>query len=151
MNLYRATTLIQIGPGEIFALSEAQLRDRAHRVRVIEKAGEVTVVSANELLDVKAGEVIGLPAVAKNLVGKVEEIKSAAPIVEGKKTAAAVENKGGDRIGKIVAAIGKLNPNNRNHYRSDGLPAVASLEKAAGFDITAAERDEAWRRFSAKK
>ena len=50
-----------------------------------------------------------------------------------------------DRIDRIAAAIGALDPDNKDHWLSDGkTPDIATLEKTSGIgDISAAERDRA--------
>lgn len=150
MKLFRiAEGPTQIGPGQIVSFDAEQYKPRAHRVRMIERAGDRFVVAANELLDLKQGEIVGFPEMPKHLAGKAQEIPGEAP--SGRKTEEAVKHLGGDRKSKIIAAIGKLDPDNRRHYRSDGLPAVATLEKLLGFNITPAERDAAWKAMQAKK
>lgn len=44
----------------------------------------------------------------------------------------------------IVAAIGQLDPSNTKHWTGAGLPRVELLETILGYDISAAERNEAW-------
>ena len=41
-------------------------------------------------------------------------------------------------------ALASLDPDNAELWTQNGLPQVAALEAAAGFDVTAAERDVAW-------
>ena len=50
-----------------------------------------------------------------------------------------------DRQAAIVEAIGKLDPENPDHYTKSGKPDIAVLGSLTGFDdITAAERDAAF-------
>ena len=44
----------------------------------------------------------------------------------------------------IRGAIEALDPNNPRHFTKGGKPEVKALEARLGFDISAAERDEAW-------
>lgn len=46
-----------------------------------------------------------------------------------------------ERLQKIVAAIKQLKPED---FTQAGPPKVEAIEKILGFDINAAERDEAW-------
>ena len=144
MDLYRIVTgPIQLGPGEIVSLDQEQFRPRAHRMRVIETVGERTVCACADLQDFRGGEVIGLPALPKRLAEALEAVGEAE---DGKKP---VADKSDERRARILAAIPKLKPGNRRHFRSDGAPAVAALEKLLGFDISEQERDAAWAVFAA--
>ena len=44
----------------------------------------------------------------------------------------------------IVKAIGRLDRHDKASWGRDGKPKVAAIEKIAGIDVTAAERDSAW-------
>ena len=44
----------------------------------------------------------------------------------------------------IDRALASLDPDDAALWTQGGLPQVAALEAAAGFDVTAAERDAAW-------
>lgn len=150
MDLYRVTAgPIQMGPGSIFSIDEAQMKRRTGRVRRIEKVGERFTVIADDLLDFKQGETLGLVEEPKHLVGRIEKLKGVEPIKDGPKTAKAIAGKD-KRQADIIAAIGQLNPDNPKHFRTDGMPAVGALEKALGFQISAAERDKAWKASQAK-
>lgn len=48
------------------------------------------------------------------------------------------------RAGRILAAVEALDLADSNNLTKDGKPTVEALESALDFDITAAERDEAW-------
>lgn len=47
-------------------------------------------------------------------------------------------------IAAIGDAAGKLDPKNEDHFTTSGKPSTHALEKQLGYDISAAERDEAW-------
>ena len=55
-----------------------------------------------------------------------------------------------ERIEAIAKAIETLDPENEEHWTGSGKPNVASLEAVLGWDISAAERDEAWARHEQK-
>lgn len=144
MDLYRIVAgPIQLGPGEVVSLDQQQHQARRHRVRVIETVGDRVICACSDLQDFRAGEVIGLPALLKRLVESLEAVGKAE---DGKKP---VADKSDERRARILAAIPKLKPGNRRHFRSDGAPAVAALEKLLGFDISEQERDAAWAVFAA--
>ena len=50
------------------------------------------------------------------------------------------------RIVDIVIAISDLDPDSEDDFTNNGIPQVKALEDALGFDITAAERDAAWKK-----
>lgn len=52
-------------------------------------------------------------------------------------------------IGDIVEAIDLLDPDTDGHYTKGGKPEVAALENVLGQDITASQRDEAWKEYQA--
>jgi len=56
---------------------------------------------------------------------------------------------GAELVSAIVGVIGTLDPN--EDYIAAGIPAVPALEKALGFAITAAERDDAWDAWQAQQ
>lgn len=89
----------------------------------------------------KVNEVMGLEEKPDYAAADLEELKgSRVPDPKVKVEAA------NERMQKIVAAIDKLSPRKREHFTSAGEPSVTALAEAVGFDITAAERDEAWSR-----
>lgn len=47
--------------------------------------------------------------------------------------------------GAITDAIGALEPGNPDHWTKAGKPRVKALEERLGHDISAADRDLAWR------
>jgi len=53
-----------------------------------------------------------------------------------------------ERLELIVAAIGELGPDD---FTQGGLPEVEALEGALGFDLSAAERDQAWKTHKARQ
>ena len=80
-------------------------------------------------------------APAEDVLQFVERLRDD-PEIEGKMAAAFSRE---DRIERIAAAIGQLDPENANHWLADGkTPAIAALENESGVDvITAADRDAA--------
>ncbi|GAB4373804.1 MAG: hypothetical protein Kow00114_35950 [Kiloniellaceae bacterium] len=68
----------------------------------------------------------------------------AAPV---RKPAKPVKPEGDDLTAAIAAAIGKLA---EGDFGKDGVPNVKPLEKALGYDVTAAERDAGWAAFQAQ-
>ncbi|NOQ51722.1 MAG: hypothetical protein GQ578_05855 [Desulfuromonadaceae bacterium] len=48
------------------------------------------------------------------------------------------------KIQKLVAAIGKLDPNDPAHFTADDKPSANVLKELLGEQVSAAERDEAW-------
>lgn len=54
-----------------------------------------------------------------------------------------------DRLGEIVVAIKGLDP--ESDYTNNDGPKVNALGKAVGFDISADERDEAWKLFQSEQ
>jgi len=160
MDLYKVIAgPIEMGPGQVFSLDAGdQMRRRGHRVRRIEahkvdvaggKKMERVVVIADELLQFKTGEVIGLVEVEKRLEGKLEKVPGVEPVKESPKVVAAATGKS-RRQSDIIAAIGQLNPRSRKHFTSDGKPAVPAIEKVLDIQISASERDRAWRSMQAK-
>jgi len=159
MDLYRVIAgPIEMGPGQVFSLDAGdQMRRRGHRVRRIEahkvdvggKATERVVVIADELLQFKTGEVIGLSELEPRLKDRVEKIEVAKPVADSPKVKAASGSRNSRRA-DIIRAIGQLDQGNRKHFTSDGVPAVKAIEAVAGFQISAQERDAAWRSMTAK-
>ena len=49
-----------------------------------------------------------------------------------------------DRMGEIVKAISELDPDDPDQWTAKGKPRVEDLEDLLGYDITEAERNEAW-------
>lgn len=49
-----------------------------------------------------------------------------------------------ERIEAIAKAIETLDPKDEEHWTGSGKPNVVSLEAILGWDIKAAERDQAW-------
>ncbi|UTV30165.1 HI1506-related protein [Photobacterium atrarenae] len=47
----------------------------------------------------------------------------------------------------LIAAIGKLEPDNPDHFTTANKPQVDALEKLVGRSVTASERDDAWEDF----
>lgn len=47
----------------------------------------------------------------------------------------------------LLDAIGKLDPENSEHFTCGNKPQVNALEKLTGISLTAKERDEAWAEF----
>lgn len=52
-----------------------------------------------------------------------------------------------NKIDIIADAIEQLSPGNTEQWTTDGKPSVKELEQITGFDISAAERDEAFALF----
>lgn len=52
-----------------------------------------------------------------------------------------------NRIDQICDAIEKLDPDNSEQWTNSGKPQVREVEAILGFDISAAERDQAWEQF----
>lgn len=53
-----------------------------------------------------------------------------------------------DRMSRIKAAIGTLDRADKNLWTGAGIPRVEVIEAAVGFNISAAERNEAWEELS---
>ena len=51
----------------------------------------------------------------------------------------------------IIAAIAELNPENEEDYLKDGKPSIKALENLLGFDVSAAERDQALKTIKAEE
>ena len=68
---------------------------------------------------------------------------TAAPLL-GVESIAPVKEQAASRDQVLDRALASLDPNDAALWTQNGLPQVAALEAAAGFDITAAERDAAW-------
>lgn len=49
-----------------------------------------------------------------------------------------------DPIADLVAMIGRLDPENPDHYTKSGKPEVKALSKLAGRAVSGADRDTAW-------
>ncbi|MGF7175850.1 hypothetical protein [Azospirillum doebereinerae] len=47
-------------------------------------------------------------------------------------------------VDRILAAIGKLDPENPAHFTKAGKPEVKALSDLLGVEITAKQRDDAW-------
>lgn len=47
-------------------------------------------------------------------------------------------------VDRIIAAIGKLDPENAAHFTKGGKPEVKALADLLGVEITAQQRDAAW-------
>lgn len=79
-------------------------------------------------------------------VAEQERIEQA--IEDGKKRAAAAaklkEDDDAPTEEQIIEAIGKLDPDNKEHWTNSGAPQVVTLEGILGKQISAAERDVAW-------
>lgn len=56
-----------------------------------------------------------------------------------------------ERLFLLVGYIADLDPNNEEHFTKGGKPEVKVLEDKAGFNVTAAERDNAWEAFVAEQ
>lgn len=69
-----------------------------------------------------------------------KESKLAVEIFEEDDDAA---NEDADRLGAIVAAIKQLDP--KKDYTSSNIPKVDAIQEILGYDITAEERNEAWK------
>ena len=76
--------------------------------------------------------------VAAQLVGTVEPSAASAPPAPVGPTDPVV------RLADIKAAIGMLDPNNKDSWTKSGLPNMDSLEGQLGWRPTAVERDQAW-------
>ena len=47
---------------------------------------------------------------------------------------------------RILEGVGKLDPENEDHFTKSGVPDVSALREASGVDdVSAAERDAAWK------
>lgn len=68
---------------------------------------------------------------------------TAAPLL-GIESIAAVNEQAASRDQVLDRALASLDPDDAALWTQGGLPQVAALEAAAGFDVTAAERDAAW-------
>ncbi len=51
----------------------------------------------------------------------------------------------------IVATIGRLDPDDPNHFTRSGAPQVGALETLLDRNITSAERDAAWATYQARR
>ena len=49
-----------------------------------------------------------------------------------------------ERIEAICKAIEQLDPDNAEQWIGNGAPATSALEDILGWEVSAAERDEAW-------
>lgn len=85
------------------------------------------------------------------LKAELRELKGETP-VETQPDAPKEEPKDGDgptKIDLLVGAISELEDGNPSHFTEAGVPRVEILEVLSGFDeVSAAERDEAWSRYS---
>ncbi|QSB03453.1 hypothetical protein JWZ98_11250 [Methylomonas sp. EFPC1] len=71
--------------------------------------------------------------------------EAGAELSAAKTTQASVAEAGVDtRLETIKAAIAQLDPNNAEHWLSDGKPVIDAVSALAGFKVLAAERDQAW-------
>lgn len=101
----------------------------------------------------QAGDIIDRPeAEARALIAgghavAITQTKVERAVVSAPETAEAPANKPAapaDHQADILRAADTLNPENRDHFTSDGRPQVKALESVLGYDITADERDRAW-------
>ena len=70
--------------------------------------------------------------------------EAAAPLLaDGAVIEGAIKPEGDELQAAIRAAIEALDPDNPRHFTKGGKPDVRALEAVLGFEISAAERDEA--------
>jgi len=70
--------------------------------------------------------------------------KQAAVLLDIKVVSGPIAEEGENRLEAITAAIMQLDKDNPDLWTNDHKPQVKAIEEITGFDITAAERDEAW-------
>lgn len=99
----------------------------------LDKDGDILVVSQKEYAEYFAENNSNKPKVEK----KIEEVKPEP-----------------DRMPEIVTAIGLLNPEEdytKPNPMKASCPTVGALSKAAGFDVSGIQRDEAWKIYQETK
>ncbi len=90
------------------------------------------------------GTELVLPAEeADALLARYGEYKGAPSVVAP--APAPVKPKGTALADAILSAAAQLDPGNEDHVTGSGKPSVPALEKILGYEITAAERDDAVR------
>jgi hypothetical protein len=87
--------------------------------------------------EVVAAELLKYPDVWKDVTGTAG---APAPDTQAMQFA-------GDRTDQIIAVVNTMRPDDEAHFnRRSGKPRVEIIEEILGYDINAAERDEAWDR-----
>lgn len=96
---------------------------------------------------VKYKDEIHKPGVSLELNDKVADPLLAIGAIReagGAKAAAETGPKGEARVAAIIASVRALDPDNPKHFTKAGEPKVDAIEDAAGFQVSADERDAAW-------
>lgn len=65
-------------------------------------------------------------------------------VIEKEPTAPTIPTDPAERLAAIVAAIGKLNPDDASLWLKDKRPDVAAITAITGWPVSAAERNDAW-------
>lgn len=86
--------VLSVGPGDILLLTADQVGSRRHNLATCKKVGDVFLAEARTGLQFKAGEVLGVSAVAKAFADKV---RAATP-------------DDGEAAGAMLAALATLMP-----------------------------------------
>lgn len=79
-------------------------------------------------------------ASVEELTTLLDALKAASPVVSVKEPAEGSD----ERFDAIVAAIQTLDPDNRDQFTQGGKPDATVLTEHLGWQVSAAERDEAW-------
>ena len=146
MRKYKTLAMVSINGGHI-QLTESQAAARMHCLERLEN----DIYKVNKKIEFKKGETFGYDGeIPKSKADCFEQVSNDESEAAEPEAAQSIENDESEAIEDVINAIELLDEDDESNWLGDGKPRVEALETLVGRDISATERDIAWKMVQGK-